>query len=424
MRITLNSRFNRRAVLGGLGAIGSSLCLARSTSGAAERDPVQQLLDGYVAQGRLAGAVAAIGTQQGTRFVSSGRIALDPQAAPVDPDSLWRVYSMTKLVTGAAAMLLVERGRLELETPVAEFFPSFARSEVLDELPARPPHPAKSRVTVRHLMTHSSGLVGSLVPEPPLSTFYLDRRLNVSRVSIQDDSGARHQSSLLAFASAAGTVPLAFEPGTRWSYGISSDVLGGVIEKVSGMPFEMFLDSNIFQPLGMRDTAFTVAGSQLRRFTTNYQVSDGELSPIDSPPRSIFAMAPPFPYPGSGLVSSARDFTRFAAMLLGEGAVGSTRLMASRTARTMMSNLLPADVTATGEGWGAGGMVLLASTATAGPLGKNRGTYGWEGAAGTSCWVDRAAGVFAVLMTQYMPNRAYTLHEEFAALALAGASGG
>jgi CubicO group peptidase (beta-lactamase class C family) len=265
--------------------------------------------------------------------------------------------------------------------------------------------------------------VGSLVPEPPLSTFYLDRRLNVSRVSIEDDRDARHQTSLLAFASAAGTVPLAFEPGTRWSYGISNDVLGGVIEKASGMSFGEFLDSNIFQPLGMRDTSFVVAGSRLRRFATNYQVSDRELRPVDSPPRSIFAMAPPFPYPGSGLVSSARDFARFAAMLLGEGSVGHTRLMASQTARTMMSNLLPAGVTASGDGWGAGGMVLLESTPKAGPLGKNRGTYGWEGAAGTSCWVDRAAGVYAVLMAQYMPNRAYPLHEEFAELALATASG-
>jgi CubicO group peptidase (beta-lactamase class C family) len=271
-------------------------------------------------------------------------------------------------------------------------------------------------------MTHTSGLVGSMVPEPPLSTFYADRKLNVSRVSLEEDSKVQHQSSLLAFALAAGSVPLAFDPGTRWSYGISSDVLGGVIEKVSGMPFERFLEERIFDPLGMADTSFTVSGAKLSRFATNYQVSPEGMNPVDVPPNTIFAKPPPFPFPSSGLVSSARDFARFMEMLLGEGCVGHSRVLTTGTARLMMSNLLPIGVTALGQGWGAGGLVILTSTGRATQFGLSTGTYGWHGAAGTASWVDRSTGIYAVLMAQYMPTEAYSLDSEFAAAIFADRS--
>jgi CubicO group peptidase (beta-lactamase class C family) len=258
-----------------------------------------------------------------------------------------------------------------------------------------------------------------MVPERPLSDFYASRKLNVSRVSLDSDANVEHQSTLMAFSVAAGTVPLAFEPGTRWSYGISSDVLGGVIEAASGMPFDRFLETRIFRPLGMQDTGFVVHGTDLGRLATNYQVSPEGLRPVDTPPRTIFAERPPFPYPGSGLVSSARDFVRFTGMLLREGEIDGVRVLATDTAKLMMSNLLPAGIDARGEGWGGGGQVMLHTAASAGPLGKTRGTYGWQGAAGTTCWVDRDRGIHAVLMAQFMPNEAYDLHAEFAETILA-----
>lgn len=411
---------HRRQVIAALGASGIALVYAgncRASDTAVES--IQTLLDAYVARGAVAGAVAVIGSRERVRFVCSGRIALESAAAPADPDSLWRVYSMTKLVTGAAAMALIEDRKLTLDTEVARIFPSFKDAVVLDDRTAAGTRRAKTAITVRHLMTHTSGLVGSLVPEPPLSDFYVDRKLNVSRVSAEAEANARHQDSLLAFASAAGTVPLAFEPGTGWSYGISSDVLGGVIEKVSGQPFERFLEARILAPLGMKDTDFVVRGAQIDRLSTNYLVTPDGLQLVDAPPGSLFTQPPPFPYPSSGLVSSARDFSRFAGMLLGEGTVGDTRILSTRVARLMMSNLLPTGVRAHGEGWGAGGQVFLGTAAKAGPLGRSRGTYGWEGAAGTTCWVDRSRGIFALLMTQYMPNRAHDLHADFAENVLA-----
>lgn len=413
---------SRRKVLGAMGTASASLLLVPLISAAKRGDThrVRALLDEYVAEKKVAGAVAAIGTRERSHFVCSGHIAFGHEAANAEPDSLWRIYSMTKLVTGAAAMVLIEDGKLSLETPVAQIFPSFGSPQVLSGAGADTRR-AQSVITVRHLMTHTSGLVGSMVPEPPLSTFYADRKLNVSRVSLEEDSKVRHQSSLLAFAAAAGTVPLAFDPGTQWSYGISSDVLGGVIEQVAGMSFGRFLEERIFHPLGMLDTGFDVRGEKLSRFAASYQVSPEGVTAIDVPPRSIFAKPPPFPYPSSGLVSSARDFARFTGMLLGEGALDSTRVLATQSARVMMSNLLPVGVTALGQGWGAGGLVLLTSTGEPTPFGMMQGTYGWQGAAGTVAWVDRITGMYAVLMTQYMPTEAYDLHSEFTAAIFADA---
>jgi CubicO group peptidase (beta-lactamase class C family) len=411
------STYNRRETLCTIGMASAALLLSRAIpaakGGGSHR--VAALLDDYVAKRKVAGAVAVIGTQKGPDFVSSGHIAFDNNAATADPDSLWRIYSMTKLVTGAAAMLLIEDGKLALDTPVHDIFPTFGSSRVLVRPGSPDTRPAKSAITVRHLMTHSSGLVGSLVSEPPLSTIYGDRRLNVSRVSLEEDAKAQHQTSLLAFAAAAGTVPLAFDPGTQWSYSLSSDVLGGVVEKVAGTRFEQFLATRIFEPLAMRDTDFMVKSDGLRRFATNYQVSADGLKTIDAPPQTIFAQPPPFPYPSSGLVSSARDFARFAGMLLGEGVLDGTRIMKTQTARLMMSNLLPGDVRAMGQGWGAGGLVILNATGAARSFGATRGSYGWEGTAGTVCWVDRTTGIYAVLMTQYMPTEAYSLHSDLRA---------
>ena len=417
-------RTNRREMLSALGAVWASSLLSRIASAATSKDThVTALLEEYVTRKKVAGVVAVVGTRGGPRFFSSGHIAYGGGAASAGPDSLWRIYSMTKMVTGAAAMLLIESGELALDMPVAEIFPTFGSSEVLDRFPgSSQTHRAKSPITIRHLMTHTSGLVGSLVPEPPLSTVYVDRKLNVSRVSLEVDARVQHQTSLLAFSAAAGTVPLAFDPGTRWSYGISSDVLGGVVERVAGIPFEKFLQQRIFDPLRMSDTGFSVSATDLARFATNYEVSSTGLEVVDAPPQSIFAKPPPFPFPSSGLVSSAHDFARFTGMMLGEGTLEGTRVLAPQTARLMMSNLLPAGVTENGQGWGAGGQVMLTSSGAATALGKTSGTYGWAGSSGTVAWIDRANGLYAVLMAQYQPSDAYGLQSDFTRAIFADAS--
>ena len=191
---------NRREILGAIAATSAATLLPRIVSAASGNiDHVRGLLDEYVAKKKVAGVVAVIGTHKRPRFVSSGHIAFSDGAAAAGPDLLWRIYSMTKLVTGAAAMLLIEDGKLALDTPIAEIFPTFGSPKVLIDSGTSQTRPAKSAITVRHLMTHTSGLVGSMVPEPPLSTLYADRKLNVSRVSLEDDlkGPASNQSSCL-----------------------------------------------------------------------------------------------------------------------------------------------------------------------------------------------------------------------------------
>ncbi len=213
-----------------------------------------------------------------------------------------------------------------------------------------------------------------------------------------------------AFAEAAASVPLLFEPGSKWTYSIGLDVAGAVVEKVSDMPFETFLDQRLFAPLGMADTGFMVPPAKLDRFATNYKYTPTGLEVIDTRQNSAFAQMPPMPAGGAGLISSARDYARFMAMLLGEGQMGRARILKPRTAQAMMSNLMEPGVLATTQtgntGYGAGGRSAVAAT----PGGEGVGTYGWSGAANSVAWVDRASGIYVVLMTQIMqwfPNPIY-----------------
>ncbi|MDZ7588248.1 MAG: serine hydrolase domain-containing protein [Parasphingorhabdus sp.] len=198
-------------------------------------------------------------------------------------------------------------------------------------------------------------------------------------------------------------LPLVYQPGTRWSYSIGLDVMGYVIQQVSGMPFDAFLQKRIFNPLDMRSTFFTVPENRAVDLATNYAVVAGNVLPIDTGANSIYLDQPNFPFGGSGLVGSARDYDRFLGMLLGFGKLGDTRIMKPETARLGMSNLLPEGVTVGTQlriegGFGAGGLVG-AGTAT-----SPAGTFGWGGAAGTMAFVDTLRGFRAGGYTQYMPS--------------------
>src|SRR3546814_441111 len=167
-------------------------------------------------------------------------------------------------------------------------------------------------------------------------------------------------------------VPLIADPGVRWHYGVGLDLLGAVIERASGQPFDDFLKDRLFDPLDMDDTGFQVPQRKMPRFVANYLLTPRGLQPFDMPPDTIYALKPAFPFGGSGLVSTARDYSRFTAMLLGEGRYGSRRIMLPETAATMMSNLLPKGVEAPGgQGFGAGGQVLVRPVFT----GQGIGTF-------------------------------------------------
>jgi len=346
-----------------------------------------------------------------TIFHSFGRIDFDPRTQAAGPDSLWRVYSMTKPLTGIAAMILIEQGKLKLDQPISDFIPTFKSMCVLDN-PAKglACHPAQHAITVRNLLTHTAGLGYDIITRGPLLDEYKRNGMTAAAFDAPLETrlhGVR-PPTLAAFADRLAHMPLVAEPGTKWSYSFAIDVLGRVIEVASGMPFDRFLQTRIFTPLKMNSTWFTVPKAQARRLSTNYVFIGDIPLPLDLGENSIWLSPPTFPYGGSGLVSSARDYDRFLHMLQNGGTLDGARILKPETVRLAMSNLLPegADTTmlnAMAEvrvplGFGAAGMVYLADD----PNGPGKGTYGWAGAAGTYGWVDPEHQVRGVMMVNYL----------------------
>lgn len=348
----------------------------------------------------MAGAVLAIGRHnRGGTSMAWGYSALE-RGQFLNENSIFRVYSMTKPVTAAATMMLIGDGKLKLDQDIAEILPAFARPRVaVDPALGVEARPARRPITIRHLLTHTAGFAyanGSATNA--VERAYHELGLVPGLRNLADERP--RAPSLMEFAERLATVPLLFEPGTRWHYSLSLDLLGAVVERVSGQPFDEFLKERLFGPLDMDDTGFQVPRRSLPRLVANYLVTSGGLQPFDVPPDTIYARKPPFPFGGSGLVSTARDYSRFAAMLLGEGNFAGREVMKPEAVRLMMSNLLPEGVAGpNGQGFGAGGFVITQPPHT----GQGIGTYGWAGLSGTMMWVDPYYRIHATYMTQYMP---------------------
>lgn len=383
----------------------------------------QARLDAFVAANKMPGIVAAFGKQGGPPvFVSAGRIA-DGQAPAAGPDSLWRVYSMTKMVTAMAAMILIDEGKIKLDQPVSDFIPAFRTMRVLVD-PARDlrSRPAVRPITVRHLLTHTAGLGYNIITKGPLLAEYNRLGINPAQLNVQTELQMRRTrpASLAEFANRVATLPLIADPGTKWSYSIGLDVMGRVIEVASGMPFDRFVQARIFDPLRMRSSYWTVPASEAGRLATNYTFVGQRRVPIDPGATSVWLKPPSFPYGGAGLVMSARDFDRFLQMVLNYGTLDGVRVLKPETVRLATSNLLPRGVTftsvpgATGGtagprmGYGAGGSVYLEDV----PGGPGAGTWGWGGAAGTIAWVDFRNRVRGTIMVNYMPSDRWPLRAE------------
>ena len=389
----------------------------------------QALLDGWVRDGKMPGVVGAFGVADlPTVFVRAGRIADEPTAAAADPESLWRVYSMTKPVTAFAAMLLIEDGKLRLDQPVSDFFPGFRTMRVLTSpdtsLDSRP---ATRPITIRNLLTHTAGLGYTIITRGPLLKEYERLGIVPATLSAATEAQARRTRppTLQQFAERVSTLPLIAEPGTKWSYSIGLDVMGAVIERASGMSFDAFVQRRIFTPLAMRSSYWTVPRAEAGRLATNYVFAGANRVPLDPGATSVWLSPPSFPYGGAGLVMSARDYDAFLHMLADGGTLNGVRLAKAATVATMMSNLLPAGVTFGGigggtggtqaavpMGFGAGGSVYLAD----GPGGfPGKGTYGWGGAAGTIAFVDPVHRFRATLMVNYMPPERWPTRTELGA---------
>ncbi len=368
----------------------------------------QALFDDYIRSDKMPGIVGAFGVGDSpTVFVAAGRIADGATAPAAGPDSLWRVYSMTKPVTAMAAMILIEDGKLKLDQPISDFFPGFKNMKVLlhpdTSLESRP---ATRPITVRNLLTHTAGLGYTIVTQGPLLKEY--ERLGITpgaiNAAVEAQARSARPKTLAEFAERVATLPLIADPGTEWSYSIGLDVMGAVIEKASGMPFDTFVQTRIFDPLKMNSSYWTVPASEVGRFATNYVIMGDARTPFDPAATSVYLQKPSFPY---GLQDG--------------GALDGVRIMKPETAALAMSNLLPKGVTFEGigggtggtaaavpMGFGAGGSVYLADK----PGGASKGTYGWGGAAGTVAWVDPVRHARGTIMVNYFPADKWPLREE------------
>lgn len=413
---------SRRSLLRSAGWLGAGLAGSSLLSGRLLAQPaaeqlyptVTSLVYEYVASGKLAGAVAAIGFgSEAPAQIARGTLAFDSEAA-VDLDSLYRIYSMTKPVTGMAAMMLVDEGKIGLDQPISDFLPKFAKMQVqvtpdgsITDL-----KPAQTAITLRHLLTHTAGLGYTIVQKGPIKEAYEAAGLvpaRVSRSAIPVLGKVNTVPSLAEFADKLAEMPLVYEPGTKFSYSVSLDLLGRLIEVVSGKSFDAFLAERLFGPCGMASTGWQVSPAQVSRLTTNYYLHDGKADPLDPAATSAYLDPPAFAFGGAGLVSSPRDYDRFLMMLAGGGMIGGRRVMSEAAVRLGTSNLLPPAVPTTGTwiegaGFGAGGRV---------GLGADAGTYGWSGAAGTVGFVNTRIGLRAGLFVQYMPSSGLPINEEF-----------
>jgi CubicO group peptidase (beta-lactamase class C family) len=414
---------NRRGMMASLAT--AAMAAAASPAAARASEPgfaaLQGLIDSYVAARKVPGAMVAIVRRGGFRpiYLKAGSTAWE-NGAEITPDTLWRIYSMTKPITAMAVMQQVAAGNIGIDTPIADVLPEFVRMQVLvDPAKGLDAVPATGPILVRHLLTHTAGFSYAITGNGPLEREY--RRLGLLPGSGPSTlaPGDGKIPDLQGFLTALAGLPLWQQPGKAWRYSVALDVAGGMLERLTGKPFDRVLADQLFAPLGMGDTSFEVPASKRARLSTNYAwiTPDGkplaQPVPFDTPAKSDW-LRPPFMFSGGGgLVGSTRDYTRFVQMLLNEGLFEGRRVMAPETVRLALSNLLPQGVFYDGnKGYAAGGALAIFDTRSTGARGAPVGLYAWGGAAGTKFQVDPVRGVAVVVMLQFTPSQRFPLDVE------------
>ncbi|MEH0933704.1 serine hydrolase domain-containing protein [Micromonospora psammae] len=371
----------------------------------------------YVDDGRLAGWQVVV-TRRGEIAHSSTYGMRDVEAgAPVERDTLWRIYSMTKPITSVAAMMLWEEGRFELNDPISRWLPEFADVRVFDKGSALKPYtvPAVEPIRVWHLLTHTSGLTYGFAQTSVVDALYR---------AAGYDLGVPPGLDLAGACAGMARLPLMFQPGTGWNYGVSTDVLGRLVEVVSGQTLDSFFTERILAPLGMTDTRWWVEEHDAKRLAALYTPHPGTGQAVRADRMGAFALTRPDCLSGGGgLVSTAADYHRFTQMLLRGGELAGVRLLAPRTVRYMTRNHLPgggdlasfepegfAETVLDGIGFGLGFAVVQDPVPARVP--SSVGEYYWGGLASTAFWVDPVEEITALLFTQLMPSSTYPLRSQ------------
>ncbi len=365
----------------------------------------------HIDAGELAGAVALVARRgKVAHFEALGR--MDGEAGsgvPMPGDALFGIASMTKPITSTAVMMLYEEDRFQLDDPVSRYLPALEKMTVIvveegHEGPEAPytTVPAERQTTIRDLLRHTSGLTYDFMDPGPVGRLY--------REQLEPDETA----TLGDFVTKLAELPLARQPATGFGYGLSTDVLGYLVEVVSGEPFDRFLARRIFAPLGMHDTAFYVPADKVERMTTLYAAGeDGKVKPAVRPWFRGYREPPAMPSGGAGLVSTATDYARFLQMLLGGGRANGVRLLSRKSVELMTTGHLGAMREGFYPGYDFGlGFAVRVDVGESGTLGSV-GEYAWSGIFSTYFFVDPHEQMFAILMTQTSPFDGLDLGSRF-----------
>ena len=364
-------------------------------------EPIQKALEAAVGPDRIPGIAAAVATRDGVIFEGAVGQKSAGSPAPMTFDSVFRIASMTKAITGAAAMQLVEQGRLALDQPAKQVLPLLGQVRVLSGFDASGPvmRPPRTDITLRHLLTHTAGFAYDIWNE------------NIARYTKENDIPAMRTAKLAAL-----NVPLVRDPGERWEYGVNIEMAGRMVEAASGIDLETYLQKNILMPLGMRDTSYIARDAWECRLTgVHARKADGTLELAASP--AIDEATREFFPGGGGLYSTAPDYLRFLRALMNGGELHGARILKSETVALMGENhmgplnveplptsdpqlsnpvdLMPGMV----KKWG---LTFLINTDAA-PSGRSAGSLAWAGLNNTYYWLDPSAKVAAVFMTQVLP---------------------
>ncbi len=361
----------------------------------------------YLGPGKVAGTLTLVARKDRVAYLSArGQMDLE-RGKPMAEDTIFRIYSMTKPITSVALMMLYEHGHFQLDDPVHKYIPEWRNLRVyqLGNHPNWLTAPCERPMSIRDLFTHMSGL-----------TYGFMERTNVDRAYRRLGIGREGQKDLREMIETLAEVPLEFSPGTRWNYSVSTDVLGYLIEVISGMPLDEYFRTELFEPLGMIDTGFEVPADRLDRFAANYSRGpDKGIRLEDDPADSSYGKKVTFFSGGGGLVSTAADYLRFCRMLANGGALDGVRILGRKTLELMTMNHLPggqdltdlafgtfAETTYEGVGFGLGFSVAI-DPAKAQIVGSP-GEFAWGGAASTAFWIDPSEELIVIFMTQFMPS--------------------
>lgn len=375
---------------------------------------IDGLINEYISKNWLTGAVSiVIKDNQVVQYKGYGYADVELKK-PMKNDAIFRIMSQTKAITSIGIMILYEQGKLLLDEPISDFIPEFKNPVVLDKFndadTTYTTVPANREITFRDLLTHTSGLDYTDIGSSKVAAIYTKNHI---------PSGLGYfDANLLERMKALGKLPLSFQPGTKWQYGLNSDLLGCLIEVISGMNLEDFLRKNIFEPLGMKDTYFNVPSSKADRLATVY--TEDSLNHIIKWSHEFRHIDPDYPLMnkhyfsgGAGLSSTAFDYAIFMQMLLNGGIYNSHRILSKRTVEMITSGQLK-DGLFGDDNMGLGFGITSEKTAAKEP--RNAGSFSWGGYYGTTYWADPKAHLVCLFMTQQNPNSHGDVEAKFEAM--------